>query len=164
MQTRVCTRCGAKNKAEFPAGVNAPVQYGQRVRAVAAYLMGYQLLPYDRCAEAMHDLLGCHLSPGTLATILKECAGELVEPLMLVKEGLQKSAVLGVDETNLRVQQRQDWVHVSATDKLTLLVHHKKRGTPAIESIAILPQYEGVCVHDGFSSYDQYKQCCHARV
>jgi len=72
---------------------------------LAAYLMGYQLLPYERCAEAMSDLFDCHLSPGTLATLLKGCAKELDEPLMLIKEGLRKSAVLGVDETNLRVDE-----------------------------------------------------------
>jgi transposase len=82
---------------------------------------------------------------------------------MIIKEGLRRSAVLGVDETNLRVHQRQDWVHVSATDRLTLLVHNKKRGAPAIESIGILPRYEGVAVHDGFSSYEQYRQCRHAQ-
>lgn len=162
-QTKVCGRCRAKNQAEFPAGVYAPAQYGIGVRSVAAYLMGYQLLPYDRCAEAMNDLFNCQLSPGTLATILKWCAGELVEPMMLIKEGLRKSAVLGVDETNLRVQQRQDWVHVSATDRLTLLVHDEKRGAPAIESIGILPRYEGVAVHDGFSSYDRYQRCRHGQ-
>ena len=58
-QTKVCGRCGMKNKAKFPAGVNAPVQYGQRVRAVVAYLLGYQLLPYERCAETMKDLFNC---------------------------------------------------------------------------------------------------------
>ncbi|MCA1849741.1 MAG: IS66 family transposase zinc-finger binding domain-containing protein, partial [Acidobacteria bacterium] len=46
-QTKVCGRCGAENQGEFPSGVNAPVQYGAGVRSVAAYLMGYQLLPYD---------------------------------------------------------------------------------------------------------------------
>lgn len=161
--TKVCGRCGTQNKAEFPAGVNAPVQYGAGVKSVAAYLMGYQLLPYERCAEAMNDLFNCHLSPGTLATLLKRCAGELVEPLMLIKEGLRKSSVIGVDETSLRVAGRQDWVHVSATDNLTLLVHAKRRGTPAISEIDILPQYQGVAVHDGFSSYDQYGQCRHAQ-
>lgn len=98
-QTRVCGRCGTKSKARFPTGVKAPVQYGERVRSVAAYLMGYQLLPYERCAEALNDLFDCHISPGTLATLLKGCAGELVEPLMIIKEGLRKSEVLGVDET-----------------------------------------------------------------
>jgi transposase len=162
-QTKVCRRCGAKNKAGFPAGVKAPVQYGTGVRSVATYLMGYQLLPYERCAEAMTDLFDCHLSPGTLSTLLSECAGDLVGSEMLIKEGLRQVAVLGVDETNLRVSKRQDWVHVSATEKLTLLVHHKKRGRPAIESIGLLPRYEGVIVHDGFSSYDQYRQCRHGQ-
>src|SRR5205085_8950183 len=63
----------------------------------------------------------------------------------------------------LRVSQRQDWVHVSATEKLTLLIHDRRRGQPAISGIDILPQYKGVCVHDGFSSYDQYRQCQHAQ-
>lgn len=162
-QMKVCRRCGAKNKAEFPAGVKAPVQYGAGVRAVATYLMSYQLLPYDRCAEAMADLFGCPLSPGTLATLLKRGAGELVGAEMLIREGLRESAVIGVDETGLRVSQRQDWVHVSSTEKLTLLIHDRRRGQPAISGIDILPQYKGVCVHDGFSSYDQYRQCQHAQ-
>src|SRR5947209_4909456 len=156
-------RCGAENKGEFPAGVNAPVQYGEGVKSVAAYLMGYQLLPYERCAEAMDDLFGCPLSSGTLATLLKGCAGELVGAEMITKEGLRQAKVIGVDETNLRVKERQDWVHVSSTEELTLLVHDKRRGAPAISGIDILPRYEGVCVHDGFSSYDQYRQCRHAQ-
>jgi transposase len=74
-----------KNKAKFPAGVKAPVQYGQRVRTVASYLLGYQLLPFERCAEAMGDLFNCQLSAGTLATIFKKCAREMAEPLLLIK-------------------------------------------------------------------------------
>lgn len=162
-QTKVCRRCGAENRAEFPAGLKAPVQYGTGVKSVAAYLLGYQLLPYERCAEALADLFGCRLSSGTLASVLKGCAGEVVGAETLIKEGLRKSAVLGVDETNLRVAKRQDWVHVSATDKLTLLVHDQRRGTSAIAKIDILPRYEGVCVHDGFSAYDRYGQCRHAQ-
>jgi transposase len=162
-QTKVCRRCGAENRAEFPAGLKAPVQYGAGVKSVAAYLMGYQLLPYERCAEAMADLFGCRLSSGTLASVLKGCVGELAGAEMLIKEGLRKSAVLGVDETNLRVAKRQDWVHVSSTDKLTLLVHDRRRGEPAISGIDILPRYMGTVVHDGFSSYDQYQRCRHAQ-
>jgi transposase len=161
-QTKVCVRCGMKNKAKFPVGVNAAMQYGQRVRSVVTYLMGYQLLPYERCAETMNDLFNCQLSAGTLATIFKEFAREMVEPVLLIKEGLSKSEVLGVDETNLRVNQKQEWVHVSSTDRLTLLVHDKRRGTAAIEEIGILSGYRGVAVHDGFTAYDQYRQCQHS--
>jgi len=45
---------------------------------------------------------------------------------------------------------------------LTLLVHDKRRGTAAIENIGILPGYKGVAVHDGFTAYDQYRQCRHS--
>lgn len=162
-KTKVCDRCGAENQGEFPAGIKAPVQYGAGVRSVAAYLLGYQLLPYDRCAEAMRDLFGCHLSPGTLATLMKGCAGGLVGAELIIREGLRQAAVIGADETGLRVSKRQDWVHVTATDKLTLLVHDRRRGERATSGIDILPRYEGVCVHDGFSSYDQYRQCRHAQ-
>src|SRR5205085_11176010 len=102
------------------------VQYGAEVRAMAAYLMGYQLIPYDRCAGAMNDLFDCQISAGTLTTILKECASELVDPLMLIKEGLKESEVLGVDETNLRDNQKQEWVHVTSTDQLTLLIQDRR--------------------------------------
>lgn len=161
-QTKVCGRCGAPNKAAFPAGVNAPVQYGERVRAVAAYLLGYQLLPFERCAEALGDLFDCRLSRGTLATILEEGAGELIAAELLIKQGLRRSAVIGVDETNLRVAQKQEWAHVSSTDRLTLLVHDRRRGSAAISGIDILPQYTGTAIHDGFTAYEQYGQCAHA--
>ncbi|MGB7923079.1 MAG: IS66 family transposase [Pyrinomonadaceae bacterium] len=151
-----------KNKARFPAGVNAPAQYGAGVRSVVAYLMGSQLLPYERCAETMDDLFNWQLSAGTLATIFKECARDLTEPLLLIKEGIGKSEVMGVDETNLRVREKQQWVHVSSTEQLTLLCHDKRRGTAAIEQIGILSGYKGVAVHDGFSAYDQYGHCRHS--
>src|SRR4051794_31146100 len=38
----------------------------------------------------------------------------------------------------------------------------KRRGTGAIEQIGILSDYTGVCVHDGFTAYDQYCQCRHS--
>jgi transposase len=161
-QTKVCVRCGMKNKAEFPSGINAPVQYGKGIRSVVAYLIGYQLLPFERCAEAMKDLFNCQVSAGTLATIFTKGAREMSEPLLLIKEGISRSEVIGVDETSLRVKQKQQWVHVSSTAQLILLCHDKRRGTATIENIGILASYKGVCVHDGFSAYDQYGQCRHS--
>jgi len=69
----------------------------------------------------MDDLFRCSICIDTLTTMLKRCAGEMVEPLMLIKEGLWRSEVLGVDETNLRVSQRQDWIHAASSNYLTLL-------------------------------------------
>ena len=53
-------------KAAFPEGVNAPVQYGPGVKAVAVYLKNYQ---------------GCPMSEGTLANLIGECHARLEQPV-----------------------------------------------------------------------------------
>jgi transposase len=62
--------CGMVTKAEFPRGVGAPVQYGERVRGYAIYLSGVQLIPEDRVAQAMSDLFGMTISAPTIADIV----------------------------------------------------------------------------------------------
>ena len=64
---KVCPDCGHPNAATFPEGVTQPVQYGARVKALGVYLSCYQLLPYERCAEAMSKAIsvGCTFSPPT---------------------------------------------------------------------------------------------------
>ncbi|WP_432973922.1 hypothetical protein [Dactylosporangium sp. CA-233914] len=59
----------------MPDEVGAPAQYGPRVRAIGAFLVGYQHLPDERAREALADLLGvgmsrapcspCSLAPAT---------------------------------------------------------------------------------------------------
>ncbi|MBA2681051.1 MAG: transposase [Ktedonobacteraceae bacterium] len=115
-QTMRCERCGRRTKARFPAGVNAPVQYGERVRSVATYLHKYQLLPFARTSEAMRDLFGCRISPGTIETTRHRASARLVGVEEQIKQGIKTSEVIGADETGLRVAGKSAWVHVARTD------------------------------------------------
>jgi hypothetical protein len=45
-----CVKCGEQTRAAFPAGVAAPVQYGERIEAFVVYLLHSQLLPEQRVA------------------------------------------------------------------------------------------------------------------
>jgi transposase len=40
-----CAACGVRTRGAFPEGVNAPVEYGQRITAFVLYLLHYQLRP-----------------------------------------------------------------------------------------------------------------------
>lgn len=100
-QTKRCDHCGVRTKAQFPRGVKAPVQYGQRVRAVATYLHKYQLLPFARTAEAMRDLFGCPISPGTVHTTRHRAAAKLIGVEEQIKQGIKASDVIGADETGV---------------------------------------------------------------
>jgi transposase len=72
-----CAYCGTTARGRFPDGVNAPVQYGARMRSFVVYLLHYQLLPEDRLAELMADLFGVKLAAGTIARMSRTCTERL---------------------------------------------------------------------------------------
>ena len=161
-ETRRCPACGERTKAEFPREVRAPVQYGEGVRARATYLHKYQLLPFARTAEAMRELFGCALSAGTLHTTRGRLAAKLVGAEARIKAALRAAEVIGADETGLRVAGKGRWVHVARTDRLTHYGYDARRGKMAMEALGILPSFTGVCVHDGWMAYDEYRRAQHA--
>ena len=55
---------------------------------------------------------------------------------------------INVDETFLRVDKKNHWIHVYSSGDLTLKFLHPKRGIEAIEDINIIPRYGGVIIHD----------------
>ncbi|WP_291432631.1 IS66 family transposase, partial [Deinococcus sp.] len=61
--------------------------------------------------------------------------------------------VLHADETGSKVNGRLQWMHVVSCAQLTFYGHHPKRGFAALEAMNVLPHYEGVLVHDAWSTY-----------
>lgn len=161
-ETRRCTACGERTKAEFPRGVRAPAQYGEGVRARATYRHKYQLLPVARAAEAMRELFGCTISPGTLHTTRGRCAEKLVGVEARIKAALKRAPVIGADETGLRVAGHSHWIHVARTDRLTHYGYDARRGRAATDALGILPEFEGTRVRDGWYAYDEYRRCRHS--
>lgn len=80
---------------------------------------------------------------------------------MTAIDSLLKLPSMHVDETGLRVDKKNYWVHVYAGGDITLKCLHRKRGTEAIEAIHILPRYRGTIIHDCWCSYFNYGNCKH---
>ncbi len=91
--------------APFPEGVMTPVRYGNRIGAIAVYLVGQQLLPWARACEVLSDLLGIQMSEGTLAKVIECCAYHLSPIEEQLKAALIKAAVLHQDETGHDAQR-----------------------------------------------------------
>ena len=155
--------CGTVTAAAFPCGVRAPACYGPGVRAAACYLHGQQHLPVERTAQALADLVGAEVASGTVAAILGECADGLDGFVEAVRAQLAAAPVAHFDETGARVAGRLHWLHSASTDRLSLFTVHPKRGTEAMDRAGVLPGFQGVAVHDGWSSYGRYQQATHAR-
>ena len=160
-ERKQCPDCQQITAAAFPAGVDAPIQYGMRVGAIAVYLIHQQLLPWARACEVLSDLLGVQISEGTLASLIERCAHNLREVEEHIKDALVRADVLHQDETGLHVKGMRYWMHVACTAQLTHYAVHKKRGKEALDAIGILPRFGGTSVHDGWRSYFLYA-CRHA--
>jgi len=72
-----CPACGATTAAEAPVGAAAPRQYGPRLRAVAAYLVQQQFVPYARVRELLAEVFGAALAVGTLVNLVQAGASRL---------------------------------------------------------------------------------------
>jgi transposase len=130
-ETRRCASCGTETKAPFPAHLTAPVCYGPGLRARAADLHKYQLLPYGRTAEAPRDLFGCHVSAGTVHRMTAGCAAALSGAEARIKDSVTGAPVIGADETGVRVAGQSHRVHVARTDHLTHYAYSPRRGKEA---------------------------------
>jgi transposase len=156
-----CPVCHSATRAAFPDGVNAPAQYGPQLQALSVYLSCYQLLPFTRSTQVLHDLLGVSFTPGALSTVQQQCATRLEPVEEQIKTVLTASGLVHFDETGARIGGHLHWLHVSATPRLTYYAVHEKRGRAATDEIGILPAFGGTAVHDGWASYMSYG-CRHA--
>jgi transposase len=161
-ETRRCTACGTTTKAKFPASVRAPVQYGQGVLSRCVYLHLYQLIPVARISETMRDLFNCAISPATIERAARVSSGKLVRTEQRIKASIRDSAVIGADETGLRVAGFGGYIHVARTEQLTHYAYDERRGRGAMDEIGILPQFTGTLVRDCYLSYSRFEQCRHS--
>ena len=160
-EQKQCPACQQITIAAFPAGVQAPIQYGPHVGATAVYLVQQQLLPMARACEVMEDLLGVHTRLGTVAELITRCAQQLLPVEQQITEALTQAEVIHQDETGLRVEGLRHWMHVTCTPTLTHYHVDKSRGKPALEAIWILAHFLGISIHDAWGSYFLY-DCEHA--
>jgi transposase len=155
VHTCCCVACGAKTRAAFPEGVNAPVQYGARIAAFVVYLLHYQLLPEARLVELMADLFGVKLCAATLASMSSACAKRLKGLVETIRDHVAGAPVKHMDETGFRIGGKTQWLHVACTVLLTFYRVCAKRGS-------LLANVVGIVVHDHWKPYYTMQGVSHA--
>jgi len=161
-EIKVCPRCGVQVKANFPAEVRQPVQYGARLKAQASYLNNYQLIPLARTCELLGDFYGHAPTEALVLDANAEVVDQIRPSLDAIQQQLIASDVVHFDESGLRVEGRLNWLHVASTDCLTYYGAHSKRGEDGMRAIGILPAFKGRAVHDHWKPYFAFTSCQHA--
>jgi transposase len=162
MTVKICPKCKLTNKAKCPKKLTQPIQYGERIVSLAAYLHYSQLIPLKRVQCMFSDLFSLSISEGTLVNRSDQLHKQLSFSESKVHENLIASPVNNCDETSMRVNDKTRWLHVVSNNANTVYFCHNKRGTDAMNAIGILPQYKGTIVHDNWKPYFTYKNMTHS--
>lgn len=161
-EVKCCPECGCENQAVFPDGITQPTQYGADFKALLVYLNQKQFIPVKRVVEVCADVLGQMVGEGTIIAASHEVAKE-VEPVNTqIKEHLSVTEEpVHFDESSLRVEKKNQWVHSAGTERATYYHLDEKRGTVGIDNAGILPNRLGKSVHDDWSAYYTYTDAAH---
>jgi transposase len=157
-----CPRCHAQTKGRFPAPFAGPLQYGLGIRAYVLNLLAAQMLSLKRAQQSLKTLIDQCLAEATLLGWVMQLHVALARWERDAVAQLLAQPTVHVDETSLRVDRKNHWIHVYSAGDVTLKFLHPKRGRAAVEDVNIIPRYGGVIVHDCWASYLAYDHCNHA--
>jgi transposase len=163
-EIKQCPVCGEMNQGQFPADVTEAAQYGPRIKAQAVYFNQNHHIPLERTQEILVDLYDHAPGEATIIAASQETEEQVTPVNTAVKAYLiETDEPVHCDETGLRVEGKPHWTHVASTKQATYLEVHPKRGKQALDEIGILPQRQGIVVHDGYRSYTKYPNAKHVR-
>ena len=160
-EVKHCGQCDATVKGQFPSDMPGPLQYGNGLKAYIVSLLVAQMISLNRVQKMVKSLIGEILSQTTLLKFILRLYEALEQWELHSIEQLLKHPSMHVDETSLRVDKKNHWIHVYSGGDITLKFLHRKRGKEAIEDINMIPRYSGHIIHDCWSSYLTYDHCGH---
>jgi len=86
-----CPDCGKWHKGTAPEEVNAPVQYGNGVKAYAVLLNVHFKLPFKKIQLLFGDLFGYSINESTVYSASQQCYERLEETEEIIKSKIAES-------------------------------------------------------------------------
>ncbi len=160
-EVKACPHCNTEVKAAFPDDMKGPLQYGNGIKAFVVCLLITQMVALKRAQKMLNTLIGKVISEATLLGYIMRLHLALEKWEASAKEALFKQPAIHTDETSLRVNKKNHWIHVYSSGDIVLKFLHRKRGKEAMQEINIIPRYGGTIIHDCWASYLSYSHCSH---
>ena len=157
-----CPCCGEENREEFPSDVKSHISYGEGVQSIGVLLTNHAHVSYGKTAEIMNDVLEVPISTGTLVNHVSEFASKCESVLDEIATNVKQGEIAHFDETSVRVNGKNYWVHTAGNSEATYNTVHPKRGREGTDDNGVLKFFTGVAVHDCLAQYFCYDNVLHA--
>ena len=160
-EIKACPNCEAQARGPFPQGFCGPLQYGAGIKAYVLNLLLAQMVALKRVQHSIQTLIGQVISEATILKYVLVLHQALEQWEKTAIEQLLILPAIHLDETSLRIDKKNHWIHVCSGGEITLKFVHEKRGQEAMQAIGVIPRYAGVIIHDCWASYLAYEHCGH---
>lgn len=124
--------CGCVTEGYYPAGITAPVQYGNNLISLTAYLSSRQFIPYNRLSELIKSITNVSMSEGTIYNLLNKAANMVLPIYEGIKDEISKAITIGGDETGVKVNKNKSWAWTWQTLFATYITVSPSRGFATI--------------------------------
>ena len=128
--------CGACVLGEYPPGYDEPQQtFGPGVHSLLSYLNGTHHISHQRLQQVMETVFDLKISAGAIANSLQRTAQRLAQPAFDILRDIRRSAVIGSDETGMRVEGTNWWLWTVQTPQASYFAVADTRSGDVLEAL-----------------------------
>ena len=127
-EIKQCPACKTTVKGKFPTDMHGPLQYGDGLKAFVVNLLICKMVALNRVQKLVNAMIGEVIAESTLLKFVLRLHQALETWEFDAIEQLLKAPAINVDETSMRVDKLNHWLHVYSAGDITLKCLHRKRG------------------------------------
>lgn len=158
----VCSCCNKKHNGQLPIGVTFKM-FGAKTYALLSILTSKYRLSKRLAKKLITELFSLPISLGSVSNIESRVSQAISEPYQEVQDALKNEPILHIDETGCKQSNKNGWLWVLTSMKLTLFLLSHSRGRKIAKGL-IGKYQDKIIISDIYSSYnyiaDQNRQIC----
>jgi transposase len=166
LHTCTCQQCGRKTRALLPDGVPTGA-FGPRIEAMVGLLSGQYHLSKREIERMMATFFEVPISLGAISRVEKRCEQAIATPVKDAEAYVRQQAVVHMDETGWREENKKAWLWVAATPGVAVFQIWRSRGSQVAKAL-LGEAYAGRIVSDRWSAYNWFdkrrRQLCWAHL
>jgi transposase len=160
-----CCGCGGRLQGRHPLQTSdalgaAAAQVGPDAQAAVVLLNKTAGLSHVKVAFVFEALFGIRLTRGASAQIVLRAAARLEGADEEICQQVKDSPLLSPDETGWPVAGKAAWLHAWVAERVVCYAVEEHRKADALQGVIGI-DWAGKMTHDGFASYDRFRQATH---
>lgn len=137
-------------KFQVPDELKAEVSYGEKIKAITAFLYSEGVVANDRICTFINSISGdiLELSAGSVYSFCRKFSTACATVCGMIEEKLLDAHEICTDATPIKVNGKQTFIRNFSTVKDVLYFGCDKKDLETLENIRIFREFTGVFTHD----------------